>query len=390
MKKNVWWRLGTIALLVFFVSTCKKEKNESPQCDGDDSTITRVKVFAGGLNNPRGIKFGPDGYLYVAEGGLGGSNSTGKACTQVVPPIGPYTGSDTGARISRISKDGMRTTWVSHLPSSQTSPTQGGSIGGVADVGFIGDTLYALLSGAGCSHGVADIPNGVIKVHADKTWGIVANLSQYQQTHPVAHPDPDDFEPDGTWFSMTKVGGNFYAAEPNHQEIVRISPSTGNVQRLVDISLTHSGVGGHWVGPTSLVYHKGNFYFGTLTPFPIVQGAANIYKVTPGGVLSVYATGFTTVLGILFDNSDRLYVLENTTGKPFPTPGTGKVIRFSPWSGKRETIVSGLNLPTAMTFGPDGKLYISNWGFGPPAKGGGQILQVSFKCEEVEEEEEDK
>ncbi len=37
-----------------------------------------VSVFATGLNNSRGLKFGPDGYLNVAENGLGGSNpSTG-------------------------------------------------------------------------------------------------------------------------------------------------------------------------------------------------------------------------------------------------------------------------------------------------------------------------
>jgi hypothetical protein len=47
-----------------------------------------------------------------------------------------------------------------------------------------------------------------------------------------------------------------------------------------------------------------------------------------------------------------LYVLESTTANPFPTPGTGKVIRVTD-SGLEE-IATGLFLPTAMTFGPDG------------------------------------
>jgi hypothetical protein len=36
-----------------------------------------------------------------------------------------------------------------------------------------------------------------------------------------------------------------------------------------------------------------------------------------------------------------------------------------------------LSLPTAMTFGPDGNLYVSNWGFGPPPIGAGQILKIT-------------
>src|SRR5678816_3106149 len=39
-------------------------------------------VIATGLTNPRGIAFSPDGGLYVAEAGTGGTMSTVGQCTQ--------------------------------------------------------------------------------------------------------------------------------------------------------------------------------------------------------------------------------------------------------------------------------------------------------------------
>jgi glucose/arabinose dehydrogenase len=180
----------------------------------------------------------------------------------------------------------------------------------------------------------------------------------------VANPNPDDFEPDGTWYSMIAVDGDLYAVEPNHGELDKITPGAPTaatlVSRVVDISASQ----GHIV-PTAIAFHNGNFFVGNLNTFPIVQGSSKIYKITPNGQISVFASGLTTILGVAFDSAGRLYVLENTTGNQFPTPGTGKVIRIDP-SGNRTLIASGLFLPTAMTFGPDGALYVSNVGFGPP------------------------
>ena len=210
-----------------------------------------------------------------------------------------------------------------------------------------------------------------MKMNANGSFTMIANLSNWSLNHPVKNPEEDDYEPDGDWYSMVDVGNTLYAVEANHGEIVKIK-NNGVVSRVVDISATQ----GHIV-PTAIA-NDGDLYFGNLNPFPIIEGTSKIFRVNNKGDLSVAATGLTTVLGLVIDKKHEMYVLENTTGPhPFPTPGTGKIIKIDK-KGKQEVIATGLTLPTGMTMGPDGNLYVSNVGFGPQSVGGGQILKIDI------------
>ena len=124
--------------------------------------------------------------------------------------------------------------------------------------------------------------------------------------------------------------------------------------------------------PTALAERRGTLYLGNLGIFPIDPRSQRILQVRRNGDMSIFARGFTTVPGLDFDDEGRMYVLEMSREPGFPTPGRGRVIRVND-DGSRDVVVNRLTFPTAMRFGPDGWLYISNKGFGPER---GEILRA--------------
>ena len=330
-----------------------------------NAAIGSYTVYASGLNNPRGLAFGLDGSLYVAEAGAGGTTSTEGMCAQVPGPVGPYRGGNS-ARITKISPAMTKSTLVSGLPSTKNAL---GLVSGVSGLEFMNGSLYAIIDGAGCSHGHLDVPNAIIRVDTDNgAWTPIANLSAFYQSNPTLNVEPDDFEPDGTPYSMVGVRGHLYVVEPNHGSLDRVSLN-GEVSRVIDISAQF----GHIV-PTTVSYN-GNFFVGNLNTFGVVPGSSQIMKITPSGQIKTWVSGLTAVLGSAWDERGRLYVLETTTAPGQPAPMTGKVVRVDP-SGATTVITDGLFFPTAMTMGPDGNLYVSNVGFGPPPVGLGQVLKI--------------
>ncbi len=159
--------------------------------------------------------------------------------------------------------------------------------------------------------------------------------------------------------------GNLFVAESGSGSILKFTP--GAVRTTFASGLS---------GPVGLAFDRAGNLFVTDGDDIVGPGHANIYKVTPSGHITVFTRGLTAILGVVFDGRDRMYVLETSTAAGDPTPFTGKVIRVDP-SGHQTEIASGLFFPTGITFGPDGALYVSNVGFGPPPVGMGEILRIT-------------
>ncbi len=344
---------------------------------------SNVSVVARGLAAPRGLKFGPDGLLYVAEAGSGGTASTVGVCAQVPPPIGPYKGGTT-ARISRIDASGNRMTVASGFPSALDGT---GGVDGVADLTFMGGTLYALVPGGGCSHASANVPAMIAKVDVTSgAWTMFANLSAFVHANPVKYANAGDYEPDGDYYSMIGYNGRLYVVEANQGQVLSVGLN-GVVRREIDVSASE----GHIV-PTAIAEHYGQFVLGNLNVFPSELNTSTVktlvkqspYPHFPGlgfgesndrYVISSSTAGFTEIVGTAFGPDGLLYVLELSAQGGYPSPGAGKVVRIEQ-DGAITDVATGLVVPTGMTFSPDGKLYVSNFGAAPA--GAGQIVQVAL------------
>src|SRR3954447_14230549 len=127
-------------------------------------------VVATGLTTPRGMTFGPDGKLYVAEAGSGGDEQSAW-----VPPLLTAKIGTTG-RITRIDGD-QKTVIASGFQSVALGP--GSETVGVDDLVFIGSTIYAVVGQANALPTGTQTTSLVVKVGLDGKVETVADLGKF-------------------------------------------------------------------------------------------------------------------------------------------------------------------------------------------------------------------
>jgi hypothetical protein len=331
---------------------------------GTAGAVTITPVMSG-LDSPRGLAWGPEGALYVAEAGRGGPGP----CAPIARGVNCYGA--TGA-VSRLWH-GVQSRMVEGLPSVFNPVTT--DIGGPHDISFQGrggayvtigwggnPAARAALGSAGALFG------NVLKLEPSGRWRSVADVSAVEAALNPAG-GPVDSNPYGI---LAEPGGR-YVTDAGGNDLLHVA-ANGDVSVVATFAPVAAPppFGQADAVPTEVERGPdGALYVSELTGVPFAIGAAGVYRVGANGAPTLYAGGFKMITDFTFGPDSSLYVLEYASSPVF-IGGPGLLVRVAP-DGTRSVVTAALTHPTSVTVGPDGALYVSNNGDVP---GIGEVLRI--------------
>jgi len=347
---------------------------------GSLADVGAAKTIAAGLANPRGIDFAPNGALYVAEAGRGGTG----ACTPSPPnPAAERCYGETGAITEILPGVGFRRI-AAGLPSLVLA--SGTAEGGPANLAFHGMNAFvnvawggdpALRAGLGPK---SSLFGTMLQVTPAGKYRVVADVAAHEAAY-----NPGGGAIDSNPYGLVALPGRRIVADAGANVLVEVL-ANGRTRTFAvlpplppvpPLPFRRESV------PTSVVEGPdGALYVGQLTAFPFWPGTSSILRVSSDGqTIETYASGFTAVVDLAFDAGGALYVLEVARGQigPFPPPppnpgiGIGRLMRMCPGGAPTE-LLAGLDYPSGVAIGPDGAAYLTNKG---TSSDSGEVLRLA-------------
>jgi hypothetical protein len=382
MRKPTSWRALTLVPATAVVASLVVAGPAEAKTRHDFAPPPNPIIIASGLDNPRGLAFGPDGRLYVVEAGRGGDGPCfpgGDGTPACFGLTGAVTALDNPQDQHRV---------LYGLPS-YGAPGSGDFAIGPSSIAFQSNGRVFLTEGLGLdlSSRAAGLPEldpmgQLLRLRIQQQdWSAAADLAAYEATaNPTGDEldsNPNDVIADGAGQVVVDAGAN---------DLLRVDPN-GRVSTIATFpaqTVSASRVDGLPPGtdvtfeavPTSVAKGPdGAYYVGQLTGYPFLPGAASIFRVadTPGAKPDPVSQGLTNVIAVAFDGP-TLYAVEIYQNGLLSGDDTGALVRIDLSTGKPDTIYSGMPSPAGLTI-KDGVAYLSVCG---TCAGGGKVLSITL------------
>lgn len=296
--------LGLTALVALTVFTLSCTDHTGP----DPASVQR-QIIASGLKGPIGIAFDAQERLFVAEVGTGQSNS----------------------QISLIENNQVKPV-VQGLPSMPDGPA---FFIGITHLLFANDSLYFLHGALGNLYSVKASqlnPNQPLQLSDLKSQALRPFIDSLKLVTPL----------NSNAYNLTSdASGNIVLVDAGTNAVIKREKNTGKLTLLAhlpNVTPAQEAV------PTGIVFDGTNFLVSTLSGGPFTKGSAVIYQVTPQGVVSVYQSGYTTIMDLTLSEGNKPVVVEFVSDGIFnPTLPSGRLA-----NALGTTLVSDLRGPASV------------------------------------------
>lgn len=344
---------------------------------------TTIEVVAEGLDTPRGLIY--DRLLrrvLVAEAGqiVGNEGPCGAGNGGVI-----YCYGETGAIFAYSEIFGTQRRIATGLPSLKVAndsdvlgvhdiSLQLGRITGVFGLSGSQATFRDALTAAGAQHAPSLATSSRIGLgHGNLT--VTGDMGLFEDTN-----NPDGRRIDSDPFGIHQDLRGTFVADAAGNDLIHVSHDGVTSLAVYFPPRDFMGDPDYESVPTSVTKGPdGAYYISELTGYPYHVGAARILRWVPGDAsATVYAEGFTNIVDFLFDDRDRLVVLEIAKFSLTGADGvTGRLVRVERNGSQTELASTGLENPGGVAYAGDGVYYVTNRTTSQGDEG--QLLRLSVR-----------
>lgn len=341
-----------------------------PAPEATPAVTATFEVILSGLDNPRGIALGPDGELYLAEAGTGYDSVDPTKLTGRLSVAADLNGDGDLVDPGEVDR------WFNHFPTYNALYAFGikqDEVSGPGDVLLHRDGRVFLSVDGGFDK------VGLYEISPEKRVG--RNLADRANMNGLAFDAAQE---------------RIYAVEGTANTLIEITLADGELREIVRFPTLETGQqavpAGVAVDPETgevlvALFSGAGFDDEADTVVPVIPGTSKVVRVDPSsGEFQDEITGLTSAVDVATDGAGNVYVVEMTSDwadlldRSFdvrdpdspPVHGgylrhTGRVTLYPADGGPPLVLADGLDMPTNVTVGPDGALYVST-GQGTPGR----------------------